>query len=298
METIRLYTWIGFVIFVIVMIGIGFVSGGKTKSISDFAIGGGKLGPYLLGLSFAATYLSAATFLGYVGWSHEWGYANLWLFLAIIGGGPIGVLMVAKRARAINTTQKSLSLPDWLGDFYKSDILRTGSAFILLFNIFYIASQFAAGALVFEYLLGMSYDTGLIVIAATLICYVFAGGALADVYTDAIQAILMALAGIVVFLSGIIHFWKGSVHGTFANITENLAAQDQALTQVFNSHSAYFHSVPAIVGAIIIQCAFASSPQLFNKVIGLKKGKRCGENDRCLCDYCIALFNCTLRRGL
>ncbi len=76
MSTITLYTWIGFAIFLVVMFVLGFVSARKTRSVSDFATGGGGLGPYVLGLSFAATYLSAATFLGYPGWTHDWGIVH------------------------------------------------------------------------------------------------------------------------------------------------------------------------------------------------------------------------------
>ncbi|WP_373893624.1 sodium:solute symporter family protein [Virgibacillus natechei] len=277
MSTVTLYTWIGFILFLIVMFTIGLVSARKTKSVRDFAIGGGKLGPYVLGLSFASTYLSAATFLGYPGWSHDWGFSNLWLFLAMIGGGPIGVLMVAKRVRKLNVKQVSLSLPDWLGDYYNSDKLRVGTGLILLFNIFYIAGQFVAGARIFEYLLGMSYTTGLILIAVVVVLYVFAGGAFADVYTDAVQAVMMAIAGIFVFVSGIIIFWDGGITATFSGITQNLATQESNLVEMFNPDSTHFYSIGAIFGAIIIQWAFASAPHLFNKVLGLKNEKDLGK---------------------
>ena len=259
------------------MLAVGYLSSRKMKTIGDFATGGGKLGPYVLGFSFAATYLSAATFLGYPGWSHEWGLSNLWLFLAMIGGGPIGVLMVAKKVRKLNTKQKSLSLPDWLGDFYNSDILRVGTALILLFNIFYIAAQFVAGARIFEYLLGMSYTTGLILIAAIVVVYVFAGGALADIYTDAIQAVLMAVTAVVIFISGIVIFWRGSIADTFSGISGDLASQNENLVAVFNPESLHFYSFGAVFGAIAIQWAFASAPHLFNKVLGLKHEKDLGK---------------------
>jgi sodium/pantothenate symporter len=277
MSNLALYTWIGFVIFLVAMFALGFVSAKKTKSVSDFAIGGENLGPYVLGLSFAATYLSAATFLGYPGWSHDWGLSNLWLFLAIIGGGPIGVLMVAKRVRKLNTGQKSLSLPDWLGDFYNSDFLRVGSGLILLFNIFYIAAQFVAGARIFEYLLGMSYKGGLIFIAVIVVLYVFGGGAYADIYTDAVQAVMMAVAGVFIFISGVVVFWKGSVTSTFEGISGKLAGQDANLIQIFNPDSAHFSSLSLVTGAIVIQWAFASAPHLFNKVLGLKSEKDLGK---------------------
>ncbi|RYG71653.1 sodium:pantothenate symporter [Lentibacillus lipolyticus] len=277
MSSITLYTWIGFAIFIVIMLAIGIVSAKKTKSVSDFATGGGSLGPYVLGLSFAATYLSAATFLGYPGWTHDWGLSTLWLFLAMIGGGPIGVMMVAKKVKKLNTKQKSLSLPDWLGDFYNSDILRVGTGLILLFNIFYIASQFVAGARIFEHLLGMSYTNGLILITTIIVIYVFAGGAFADIYTDAVQAVMMAIAGLTVFFSGIVVFWDGGITATFTGITNNLNAQDTNLVKVFNPDSAHFYSIGAVTGAIVIQWAFASAPHLFNKVLGLKSEKDLGK---------------------
>ncbi|KZE37718.1 sodium:pantothenate symporter [Bhargavaea cecembensis] len=277
MNTVTLFTWIGFIVFLAIMLFLGYIGTKKTKNIRDFAIGGGRLGPVVLGLSFAATYLSAATFLGYPGWSHEWGLTNLWLMLAMIGGGALGVLMVAKKIRSLNEEQKSLSLPDWLGDYYNSDLLRVGTGLILLFNIFYIAAQFVAGARIFEYLLGMDYRTGLILITVVVVVYVFGGGAFADIYTDAVQVIMMAIAGIVIFISGIVIFWKNGIAATFAGITDNLAAQDANLVAVFNPDSAHFYSIGAVIGAICIQWAFASAPHLFNKVLGIKNEKDLGK---------------------
>lgn len=292
MNVLELYIWIGMTIFVLIMILLGYLGGRGTKNIDDFAIGGGQLGPVLLGLGFAATYLSAAVFLGYPGWSYEWGYANLWLLLAIFGGGPIGALLVAKRVRKINTKQKSLSLPDWLGHFYNSDILRVGTALLLLFNVFYIAAQFVAGARVFEFTMGLSYNAGLILIAAIVIIYVYVGGTLADIYTDAVQIIIMTVAGLLIFVSGIVHFWEGSITNTFASITDNLAAQNPNLVTVFNHESPYFDSISAVIGAIIIQAAFAATaPQLFNKILGLKNEKDIG---KMLLVYVVIMFCCVV----
>lgn len=277
MSELKLYLIIGFTVFLIIMAWLGYIATKKTKSISDFAIGGASLGPYVLGLSFTATALSAATFLGYPGWSYEWGYSNMWLYLSLLAAGPLGVLVVAKRARKINTKQISLSLPDWLGDFYNSDFLRIGSGIIMLFNIFYIAAQLAAGAMIFEYMLDLTYTTGLLIITVIVVIYVFAGGAFADIYTDAAQAITMAVAGLVVFVSGIFVFGDGNIMKAFTNITSKLSSIDTNLVSTFNPDSKYFYSISAVLGIFIIQFAFASSPQLFNKVLALKEEKDLGK---------------------
>ncbi|HLR04045.1 MAG TPA: sodium:pantothenate symporter [Virgibacillus sp.] len=266
------YVWIMFSIFLLIMFILSLYATKKTKTMEDFAISGAKLGPYVLGLSLAATLFSAATFMGYPGYSYAWGFSNLWLYLSLAVAAPIGIITIAKAVRKRNETQKSLSLPDWLGDFYDSDILRIGTGLIMLFNLFYIAAQFTAGAQIFEYMLGLNYSTGLIIIAVIVVAYVFAGGSYADVYTDAVQALLMIVAGIFVFITGIYVFGSGNINTAFANISDNLAQQDGKLVQIFNPDSNYY-AVSAVVGLMIVQFAFAAQPQLFNKVLSLEKQK-------------------------
>lgn len=261
--------WILLSIFILAMVAVIVVATKKTKTIDDFAISGANLGPVVLGLSFAATVMSAATFMGYPGYSHAWGFSNLWLYLSLSVATPLGFLTVGKMIRKINIKQRSLSLPDWLGDYYNSDFIRVGSGLILLFNLFYIAAQFAAGAQIFETIVGTSYGVGLIIIAVIVIAYVFVGGSYADVYTDAIQAVLMVIVAVIVFISGIVIFGDGNIHTAFTNISENLKAQDGNLLKIFNPESNYY-AFTAVLGLFIIQFAFASQPQLFNKVLSLK----------------------------
>ena len=59
--------WIFLIIFIAGMSVVIVVATKRTKTIDDFAISGATLGPVVLGLSFAATVMSAATFMGYPG---------------------------------------------------------------------------------------------------------------------------------------------------------------------------------------------------------------------------------------
>lgn len=272
MSEIRTMMWIGLVLYLILIGYLGFIGTKKTKTISDFSIAGASLGPVVLGLAYAATFFSASTFVGYTGWTYQWGFSSLWIFLTLIFASPLGLIVVAKRARKLNITQKSLSLPDWLGDRYNSDFVRVGAALLCLFNVFYIAAQFAAGAWIFKTLLGTPYNVGLLIIAVLVVAYVFGGGSFADIYTDAAQAVLMAIMGILVFVSALWIF-DGGFTGAFTTIANTLGAQDPNLTAVINPTSIVFYSIPAIIGAFIIQFAFSSQPQLFNKVLAIKDPK-------------------------
>lgn len=269
MDTVQLYMWIGLALFLVLIAYLSYLGYKKTNTVSDFAIAGAALGPYVLGLAYAATFFSAATFVGYPGWAYAWGFSSLWIFLTLIVASPLGLILVAKRARARNTEQKSLSLADWLGDRYNSDFVRVGAALVCFFNIFYIAAQFAAGAWIFNTLLGIPYSIGLAFIMIIVIAYVYLGGSYADIYTDAVQAVAMAFMGLLVFLSALWVF-GGGFTGAFTQIHTTLAERSADLVAITHPSSVAFYSVPAIIGAFIIQFAFSSQPQLFNKVLALK----------------------------
>ncbi|WP_339183444.1 sodium:pantothenate symporter [Oceanobacillus sp. FSL W7-1293] len=269
MDQIQIYMWIGFIIFIGIMVFLSYLGYKKTSSIEDFSIASASLGPIVLGLAYAATFFSATTFIGYPGWAYDTGFSTLWIFLTLIVASPLGLIVVAKRARLMNIKQKSLSLSDWLGDRYNSDFVRVGTAIVCLFNIFAIASQFAAGAWIFNTLLDIPYSIGLLITMIFVISYVYAGGSYADIYTDAVQAVLMGIMGVFVFFSALWVF-DGGFTGAFSQIDSILSAENQNLTAIVNPESLVFYSVPAIVGAFIIQFAFSSQPQLFNKVLALK----------------------------
>lgn len=270
MNETQVYMLIGLGIFLGVLAFLGYLGYKKTVTIADFAIAGSTMGPVMLGLAFAATFFSAATFVGYTGWAYSWGLPTLWIFLTLILASPLGLILVAKRAREMNIEQGSLSLPDWLGDRYDSDFVRVGVALVVLFNLFYIAAQLSAGALIFNELLNVPYTLGLIIIAVIVVAYTVVGGSFADIYTDAFQAVLMAMMGILVFISG---FWvlSGGFTGVMETVSARLREQGPEMVSVVNPESGVFYSVNAIIGAFIIQFAFSSQPHLFNKVLALER---------------------------
>jgi sodium/pantothenate symporter len=265
---LQTYLYIGLIIFIVVVIVLAYWGSTKTNTMADFAIAGETLGPYILGSAFAATFFSAATFVGYVGWSYEMGYSNLWKWLSLLAAGPISLIIFAKRVRTHNLHMRTVSLPDWLGAFYNSQFVRVGVAIGVMFNIIYIGAQLTAGAQIFEVLLGWDYIYGLIFITGLVTLYVMAGATYADVYTDAIQGVLMAFMGVFIFISV---FWvfDWSAVETFPQMSAELEAIDPNLVSVVNTDSILFYSAFAIFAVFFMDFVFAAQPQLFNKVLAL-----------------------------
>ena len=68
------------IIYVAVMVGIGFYTSKRTKSTNDFMLGGRNVGSWLTAFSYGTTYFSAVVFIGYAGqfgWSY--GISATWI---------------------------------------------------------------------------------------------------------------------------------------------------------------------------------------------------------------------------
>lgn len=259
------YLYVGLLLYTCFVIYVGFVGAKKIKGLSDFAVASQSMGPISLGLAFAASFFSAATFLGYVGFAYAWGASALWIFLAIFGGSTLGFIVIAKGVRSSNTKIKALSLPDWLGEMYHSDILRALISIIILIQLFYVAGQLSAGGTLLSGLLGMEYSTAVIAVTVVTVIYVTLGGLFADVYTSIGQTCLMMLAGVIVFLSGFV-FFKGGI----TEVSTILAAQNPNFITTLNPDSLHMYSYATVFGVILIEFAFSGQPQLLTKILALK----------------------------
>lgn len=293
MSQTQVYMSIGLAVFVIVVLTLGFKGYRKTRTMADFAIGGRALGPVSLGLAFAATYLSAATFVGYVGWAYSWGLSTLWIFLTLILASPMGLILVAKKIRgsAVGKGNAGVSLPDWLGNRYGSDFMRVAVALITLLNLFYIGAQLSAGALIFNQLLQMPYSIGLVLIAVIVTAYTYGGGTFADVYTDAFQAVLLAVGAVLVFVSALWVFPGDGLTGVMETVTQRLADRGPQNVSLVNQESGIFYSVPAIIGAFVMNFSFSTQPHLFNKVLALKRPR---DMAKMISAYVVTVLACLL----
>ncbi len=284
-----LNTWmiLGLGVYLVFVIYVGFLGAKKIKGLSDFAVAGESMGPIPLGLAFAASFFSAATFMGYVGFCYAWGECGLWIFLAIFGASTLGFIVLAKGVRNTNIELKSISMADWLAKRYNSDILRGLVSIVFVIQIFYIAGQFSAGGTLLSGMIdGLEYTPAIIIVTVVTVLYVTMGGLFADVYTSIGQMCLMMFAGVFVFVSGFFIF-----KGGLTEVSLDLAAQNPAFITVTNPDSLHMYSYAAIFGVLFIEFAFAGQPQLLNKIMALKNPK---DMSKMIWTWIVASFCCLL----
>ncbi|WP_313298200.1 sodium/proline symporter PutP [Diaphorobacter sp.] len=191
-------TSIMFAIYLVAMLGIGWMGYMGTKNLSDYILGGRSLGSFVTALSAGASDMSGWLLMGLPGAIYASGLSESWIAIGLIIGAYLNWRLVAARLRLYTERAgNALTLPDYLSNRFedKSNILRIVTALVILvFFTLYCASGVVAGARLFENMFGMPYATALWVGALCTIAYVFIGGFLAVSWTDTIQASLMITA--------------------------------------------------------------------------------------------------------
>jgi sodium/proline symporter len=194
-------TLITFGIYLLAMLGIGFLGYRGTQNLDDYILGGRSLGSFVTALSAGASDMSGWLLMGLPGAIYLSGLSEAWIGVGLIVGAYLNWRFVAARLRLYTERAgNALTLPDYFANRFedKANLLRILTTLvILIFFTVYCASGVVAGARLFENMFGLPYQTALWVGAACTIAYVFIGGFLAVSWTDTIQASLMITALIV-----------------------------------------------------------------------------------------------------
>ncbi len=208
MEKNLIIMFVTIVVYMLAMVVIGIICSKKNEDVSDFYLGGRKLGPIVTAMSAEASDMSSWLLMGLPGVAYLTGCAEAgWTAIGLAIGTYINWLIVAKRLRVY--TQKcnnSITIPDFFSNRYRDSkkiLMGISAAIILIFFIPYTASGFSACGKLFSTLFGIDYHLAMIISAVIIIAYTSVGGFLAASTTDLIQSIVMTLALVILVIFGI-----------------------------------------------------------------------------------------------
>lgn len=219
----KLWTLAAFVVYLLVMIIIGFVYFKKTKNSEDFFLGGRSLNGWTAALSAQASDMSGWLLMGLPGAIYVAGTGEIWIAIGLLIGTILNWFLVASRLRKYTIKAgNSLTLPSFFENRFrdKTKILKIISAvFITIFFLVYTASAFTAGAKLFNNVFGIDYTVALAIGALVILIYTFFGGFMAVCITDFIQGLLMLAALMVVPI--VAFFIMGGADGVTAGLAAN-----------------------------------------------------------------------------
>jgi len=243
---------------------------GKTKNISDYAVGSIIFSPYAVGLALAASMTSAATFVINPGFIALYGFSAVISYALILPLAAVTSLVIlTKRFRNHGTSVKALTMAQWMGTRYNSKGYALFFAFISLLLITFIVLIAVGLTKVLSKTLDVSELYILIGIVVFIFGYMMFGGANSMVYTNTVQAILMLVVAFILLGSGYQHFSSG-ISGFIAKLN----SIDPKLTGLTNTASFMFRDFFEIVIAqIIVGAAIVCQPHIITKSLLLKNDK-------------------------
>jgi len=191
-----------FLVYMAVVLLLGFIAWRRTRNLKDYILGGRSLNAWVTALSAQASDMSGWLLMGLPGLAYAAGLEAGWMVLGLLAGTYLNWKLVASRLRErTEVLDDSLTLPDYFERRFndRSRALRLlAGVFILVFFVLYTSSGFVAGGKLFEALFGVDYRWAVFWGTLSVLVYTFFGGFLAVSWADVLQGSLMFLALVLV----------------------------------------------------------------------------------------------------
>ncbi|PKL14877.1 MAG: sodium:solute symporter, partial [Spirochaetae bacterium HGW-Spirochaetae-6] len=187
-------------IYLMVLAFLGWKGYRSTKTASDYLVAGRGVHPYIMAMSFGATFISTSAIIGFGGTAGVFGLGVLWLtFLNIFVGIFIAFVFFGKRTRTMGHHLNAHTFPELLGRRYQSKFLQVAGGVVILSMVVYAAAVLTSACRSLEGMYNIDYNVALALIAVIVTAYVITGGLKGVMYTDALQGTIM-FVGMVLFL--------------------------------------------------------------------------------------------------
>lgn len=181
------------VIYLLIMLFIGWYSSKKITSNTDFMVAGRRLGPLLMAGTLAATEIGGGSSLGVVQQGMEsHGISSAW-YIITMGFAFVILTFLAPKFRAATVK----TVPEYFRRRYGKSAGLITAVIMLLPLIGATATQFIASSVILSTMLGISYKLAVVIVAVVVTIYSIMGGLWSVTLTDFIQVFLIVIGMII-----------------------------------------------------------------------------------------------------
>ncbi|GAA0255970.1 sodium/proline symporter [Haladaptatus pallidirubidus] len=238
---------IPFVVYLLGLLIFGYFASKKLDDLSDYLLGGRTIGSGVTALTLQATSMSGFMFMGGPALAFKQGLWALWYAAGDFGGGLVNLAVLGRNLRRITEALGSLTPIEWLEDRYPHPSIRIAGATIsIVFLAAYVFAQFIAAGKAIESISGLPFLYGLLIGAGIIILYTFVGGYLAVAWTDAFQAIVMAVGVNIILVAAILEV--GGISALFREI----ATKDPTYLSIWGKGLEHVGEWGVVAGAVLI----------------------------------------------
>ena len=277
MNTINFCIFAAMVIYLLLMLAIGFIFSKNNGDTTDFYLGGRKMGPLVTAMSAEASDMSSWLLMGLPGLAYLSGICEpFWTALGLGVGTYLNWLFVARRLRRYSSNIDAFTVPQFFSKRYhdsKNILSAIAAVVIIVFFVPYTASGFSACGKLFNSLFGVDYTVALIISAAIIIGYTIMGGFKAVSTTDFIQSCVMTLALVAVLCYGI------TTAGGWGAVVDNAKALPGHLSlvncyDVTSNSATSYGGVIAIISTLAWGLGYFGMPHILLRFMAIEDEKK------------------------
>ncbi|MDA3851145.1 MAG: sodium:solute symporter family protein [Spirochaetaceae bacterium] len=181
---------------------LGYKGYSKGQSSKDYLLAGRNTHPFVMAMSYGATFISTSAIVGFGGISALFGMSLLWLSMCnVLVGIFIAFVFLGKRTRKMGLTMDAHTFPEFLGRRLDSRFIQIfAGGTIFIFMPLYTAAVLIGAARIIESFLGVPFEISVLVFSILVGAYVIFGGLKSVMYTDALQGTLMFLGMLILLI--------------------------------------------------------------------------------------------------
>ncbi len=190
------------VIYLLIVAYLGYRGWHQTYTAADYMIAGREVHPYVMAMSYGATFISTSAIIGFGGAAALFGMGILWLsWMNIFFGIFIAFAIFGKRTRRLGLVLDAHTFPELLGRRYQSAFIQGFSGIVIfLFMPVYAAAVLIGISRFVEVYLGVPFAAGVLALSVFLALYVILGGLKGVMYTDAFQGTIMLIMMVILLI--------------------------------------------------------------------------------------------------
>lgn len=181
------------VVYLAIMILIGYLSSKKVHNSNDFALAGRGLGPLLLAATLAATNIGGGTSLGITEQAFgKWGFSSIWYIITAALAFIILAFVAPKFRESMVTT-----VSEYFEKRYGKKNALVTAVIMGLPMIAITAAQIMASATILTVMTNMNYNISVVIVTIIVTVYSAMGGLWGVAFTDLIQGILIFIGSLI-----------------------------------------------------------------------------------------------------
>ncbi|SIT73462.1 sodium:solute symporter family protein [Edaphobacillus lindanitolerans] len=185
------------IVYLAVMVLIGYLASRKIQDNEDFLVAGRKMGPWLLAGSLAATEVGGGSTMGVVEKAYgDWGFSAFWYVSAMAVAFIVLAFIAPMLRRAMVKT-----VPEYFTKRYGKKNGLVTAIIMMLPMVGLTAVQIIASSTILSVMTGWDYALSAFIVTVVVAVYSVMGGMYSVVYTDVVQwlFILVGMALIIPF---------------------------------------------------------------------------------------------------